>query len=132
MGLISCIDAVHISTKIRRIVMFSAITYLFVHAYAGLLRSSNQNQLNLLEAVLRKKVNVFVILGSEFVLLLLTKTVIFSLFHEIVKTLYRMVTGRPTRRAARRRETYIYVPNDRRHPSPVRKNPAGKRVKFAE
>ena len=116
-GFLSCLDAVRISKKVRRILVFTCVSYVFMNAYAALLRISDQNQLNLLESLLRKKLNFGIILGSEFLLILVTKTILYSVFQEIIKTLYRMITGPIPQRVWARRGDYIYAPKtaDRRN-----------------
>ena len=133
LGLLSCLDAVRISLKVRRVIMYSCMSYLFINCYAALLRTSDTSQLNLIELVLRKHAHVSLILGSEFILILITKTIIFSILQEVIRTLNRMIEGgsaRHRRTATRRSDAYIYVPDRPRSPENAR--PGIKRVKFTE
>ena len=133
LALLSCLDAVEISMKARRVLMFTCLSYFFLTCYAALLKTSDPSQLNLLESILRREVHPSIILGSEFLLILVTKTILFSLFHSIIRALNSLIDGRPQRRSrtSRRPQTYIYVPDSQRpQENPVQ---AGvKRVKFSE
>ena len=127
LGLLSCLDAVTFSSKIRRVIVFSCVSYLLMNVYAGLLQTSSTTQLNLIEILLRKQLNVGIIVTSEFLLILITKTILYSLFQEIIKCLYRMIVGRPTKPPTKRRS--IYAPDVKLDFDGNRIRPQ-KRVKF--
>ena len=128
-GILSSLDALRISFKMRRVIMFSCISYFFLNCYAALLRASDTIQLNLLELILRKEIHPTIILGSEFLLILITKTIVFSLFQEIIRSLNRMIDDRSASRRSTARK-YIYVPDS--HDSPNSKRSNLKRVKFSK
>ena len=133
LGILSCLDAVEFSSKARRALVFSCLSYFFITCYCALLKTSDATQLNLLEVILRREVHPSIILGSEFLLILVTKTIIFSLFHSIIRALNRLIDGRPSRRSRsnRRSQAYIYVP-DSQNPQENQARPGIKRVKFSE
>ena len=133
LGILSCLDVIEFSAKARRVLLFSCLSYFFITCYCALLKTSDVTQLNLLEAILRRELHPSIILGSEFLLILVTKTIIFSLFHSIIRTLNRLIDGRPSRRSrsAQRSQAYIYVP-DSQNPRQTQSRPGIKRVKFSE
>ena len=111
MGLLSCIDCDIFTVKIRRIFVFSTLCYIFISFYQQMLRYASTTQLNILEILLRRHINVSLILASEFILILVMKSIIFCLAHKIVSNLHYLMAGRRTRNTARTRTIRDYASN---------------------
>ena len=93
LGILTGLEVVSFTTKIRRVVVYSTLCYIFLKVYAALLRVANPSQLNLFEILFRTRIPAIMLLCGEYILILITKACVYSLTHEIIRNLYYLIGG---------------------------------------
>ena len=123
LGILTGLNVVKISTKLRRLVVYTTIAFILLQIYSALLQSASYTQVNLLEILLRDRINASVIFTSEFVALLITKATLSCIFHEIIRNLYYLIGGK------RSVKVRMYPRRSRKSSAP--ENPSPKKVRFS-
>ena len=123
LGLLTGLNVLSVSTKLRRLIIYSTIAFILLRIYSALLKSASYTQINLLEVLLRDKIDASIIFTSEFITILITKSALSCIFHEIIRNLYYLIGGK------RNVKVRMYPRRSRKFSAPERPSP--KKVRFS-